>query len=309
MNGIFSGIGRGEQEETARRRLLQRLQQRVEGRGFDSMCTSSTTKIRCLPGDACVADRLDQLAHVVDAGAARGVDLLHVGGVCPTTISSHERAGTARRVRRPLLAVQAARQDARQRRLADAARTGQQDRVRARGRCGSRCAAAWSRGLCPRDLVEPSTVATCARSPGSSTGETSLRFAAPAAARQDRRAPPPAIRNLCYGCFLPDLTEFTRHVFGRDPAIAARDRARADCTGGLGEGQTGARVARFPSIRRYPRVLPDPLQPPGRHSSRFQIVPSPSRAPNGNALPMLDSRTSRSEISITSRSSSCSPST
>jgi hypothetical protein len=82
-----------------------------------------------LAGRRRVADRGDQLAHVVDARAARRVDLLHVGRGARADLAARV-ALAARRVGGAFVAVQAAREDARERGLADAARAREQDRVR-----------------------------------------------------------------------------------------------------------------------------------------------------------------------------------
>ena len=82
-----------------------------------------------LPGRGGVAHALADLAHVVDAGVAGGVDLLHVEGGAGGDLEAR-RALSARLLGRALVAVQRARQDARDRGLGDAARPGEQERVR-----------------------------------------------------------------------------------------------------------------------------------------------------------------------------------
>ena len=74
------------------------------------------------PGD-------DHLADVVDAGVAGGVDLEDVD-VAPLRDLDAGVALAARIGRRPLHAVQRPRQDARGRGLADAARAGEDERLR-----------------------------------------------------------------------------------------------------------------------------------------------------------------------------------
>ena len=71
----------------------------------------------------------DHLADVVDAGVGRGVDLEHVH-VAPFRDLDAGVALAARIGGRPLLAVQRPRQDPRRRRLADAARAGEDERLR-----------------------------------------------------------------------------------------------------------------------------------------------------------------------------------
>src|SRR5690606_22083009 len=71
---------------------------------------------------------VDQLAHVVDAGVARGIDLEQVHEAACVDLG----AGTALAARlrgRSLLAVERLGEDARDRRLADAARAGEQERM------------------------------------------------------------------------------------------------------------------------------------------------------------------------------------
>ncbi len=71
-------FGGGEHELHVRRRLLQRLQQRVErvARQHVDFVDDEHLGARL---DRAVAGRLDDLAHVVDAGAAGGVHFHHVG--------------------------------------------------------------------------------------------------------------------------------------------------------------------------------------------------------------------------------------
>ena len=120
-------IGRREQELDVRRRLLERLEERVE-RGLrehvhlvDEVHLVAATRRRVLRV-------VDQLAHVVDAGVARGVDFEQVDEAARVDLAA--RAALAARIRgRPVLAVQRLGEDARDRRLADAARAGEQERV------------------------------------------------------------------------------------------------------------------------------------------------------------------------------------
>ena len=71
-------LGGGEHELHVRRRLFQRLQQRVEGvaRQHVDFVDDEHLGARLHRAEA---GRLDDLAHVVDAGAAGGVHLHHVG--------------------------------------------------------------------------------------------------------------------------------------------------------------------------------------------------------------------------------------
>ncbi len=125
--GDLLRIRRREDEEASRRGLLEGLQQRVERRRREHV-DFVDDEDPVAAGRRGVADRLDDLAHVVDAGAARGVDLLDVGRAALGDLDAG-RADAAGRVRRALLAVQAAGDEAGEGRLADAARAGEQDRV------------------------------------------------------------------------------------------------------------------------------------------------------------------------------------
>ena len=71
----------------------------------------------------------DHLADLVDLGVGGGVDLEDVD-VAPSAISTQASQIAARVGGRSLLAVQRARQDARGRGLADAARAGEDERLR-----------------------------------------------------------------------------------------------------------------------------------------------------------------------------------
>ena len=64
------------------------------------------------------------------------------------------------------------------------------------------------------------------------------RSAAPGLRRAGIAGRPRSQPNSRYRCFLPDLTEFTRFVIERDPAIAAHRKANCDSTPRLPAGQT-----------------------------------------------------------------------
>ncbi len=120
-------IGGREQELDVRRRLLERLQERVERalrehvHLVDEIHLVAAARRRVLRV-------VDQLAHVVDAGVAGGVDLEQVDEAARVDLAA--RAALAARGRcRPLLAVQRLGEDARDRRLADAARPGEEERM------------------------------------------------------------------------------------------------------------------------------------------------------------------------------------
>jgi len=125
--GDLLGIGRCEDEEAAGRRLFEGLEQGVEG-GLRQHVDLVDDEDPVLAGGGRVADRLDQLANVVNARAARCVDLLYVRRVAGNDLLTG-MAGATGRVRRPLLAVEAAGQDPCEGGLADAARARQQQGV------------------------------------------------------------------------------------------------------------------------------------------------------------------------------------
>ena len=125
-------LGRREDEQGVLGRLLERLQDRVEGarREHVHLVEDVDLLLGALRRDA---DRLAQLAHVVDAVVARGVDLDDVDRAAVV----ERRARLARAARLgvgPLgerrLAVDGLGEDARRRRLADAARAREEVRVR-----------------------------------------------------------------------------------------------------------------------------------------------------------------------------------
>ncbi len=206
--------------------------------------------MRCLPGDARVADRLDQLAHVVDRGAARRVDLLHVRRGAAGDLDARGADAAGRRGR-ALLAVEAARQDARDGGLADAARTAEQHRVRDaahRDRIAQRggdvlLAAHFGEAL-GSPFSRENLVAQCGGTlAGAGTSLMVLRSASPRCARrrtgacgaprQDRRAPHPPLVRRCR-CSLPGLTGFTKHRARAGPCDHASALRRAEARVGSG---------------------------------------------------------------------------
>ncbi len=130
--GDFLHLGGGKNELDVRRRLLERLEQRVErvlhiprGQHVDFV---DDVDLVARPGRA-ILGILPQVAHVVDAVVARPVDLLDVeilaGRNCPADF-----AFAARRGGRPVDAVQRLGEDAGSAGLADAARPGEEIGVR-----------------------------------------------------------------------------------------------------------------------------------------------------------------------------------
>ena len=119
----FADLGRGEDELHMRRRLFQRLQQRIEGvlRQHVHFVDDVDLVARL---DRRIAHALDDLAHVVDAGIGGGVHLDHVdmarfeNGRAVGRHFRHVDRGPAR-------IVEGAGDEPRGRRLADAAHAGQ----------------------------------------------------------------------------------------------------------------------------------------------------------------------------------------
>ena len=120
-------LGGGEDELHVLGRLLQRLQQRVEGALGEHV--HLVDQVHLVAGhQRLVARALDDLAHVVDAGVGGGVHLQHVG-----VPALHDLGAVApepghvegRLVDAVALVVERARQDARGGGLADAAHAGQ----------------------------------------------------------------------------------------------------------------------------------------------------------------------------------------
>ena len=145
-------LGRRHHEHDVRRRLFDRLQQGVERRRRQLVHFVDDEHLEPIAHrhDAEAGD--DHLAHVVDAGVRGGVDLedVHVAPFGDLDARVTDAAGIGRR---PVHAVQRARQNARRRRLADAPRSGKHERLRqplARERVAQRT----RHRLLPDDIVE-----------------------------------------------------------------------------------------------------------------------------------------------------------
>ncbi len=110
--GILCDFGGAQDEHDPLGRLLQRLQQRVEGFAGDLVRFVDDEDLVAVARRP-VADVLAQLAHFVDAAIGGRVDLDHVHASCRRRFRGNWR--TRRRASRvgPLIAVQAARQNAR----------------------------------------------------------------------------------------------------------------------------------------------------------------------------------------------------
>jgi hypothetical protein len=118
------GVGRREDEERVRRRLLERLEKRVPGRRREHVSLVEDVDL-AVSGDRREADRLAQRADVVDRVRGGGV---HLGNVERGRRGDRRArlADAARVDRRAALAVEAGGEDLRHRRLAGAARADEQ---------------------------------------------------------------------------------------------------------------------------------------------------------------------------------------
>ncbi len=156
-------LGGGEDEDQARRRLLDDLQQRVERLARQSMDFVEDDHFVAIARRT-VLEALGELAHLLDLRVGRGVDLEHVhvgaGGDLPAC-----RTLVARAVRGAELAVERLGEDARGGRLADAADAGEE--------IGLRDAALAQRirerrhdGLLADERRKRPAGATCGRVPG-----------------------------------------------------------------------------------------------------------------------------------------------
>ena len=127
--GDFLGIGRAQHEHDVRRRFLERLEQRVERGRRQHVDLVDDVDLEAAPGrgELDAADNL--LADVLDARAARGVELVDVR----VRALGDELAIVARAVgvgRRTFLAQQRLGEQSRRRRLSRAARAREQVGVR-----------------------------------------------------------------------------------------------------------------------------------------------------------------------------------
>ena len=150
--GNLVELGRRHHEHDVRRRLFDRLEQRVErarGELVDFVDDEDLVAV-AHRHDAEAGD--DDLADVVDAGVRGGVDLEDVD-VASLGDFDARIARAARIGRRPVHAAQRARQNPRRRRLADAARTGEHERLREPA-AGERVAQRARHRLLSDDVIE-----------------------------------------------------------------------------------------------------------------------------------------------------------
>ena len=121
-------IGGGQQELHVRRRLLQRLEQRVEGMRREHVHLVDEVHLVAALGRR-VLHVVQQLARIVDAWCARPRRLRSDPRTAPASISRQLGALPAGRGRNPALAIEALGEDARDGGLAHAARAGEQEGV------------------------------------------------------------------------------------------------------------------------------------------------------------------------------------
>jgi hypothetical protein len=111
-----------------RRRLLERLQQRIEGRVGQLMGLVDNVNLEAVARRP-VAQILDDRARIFNLAVSGAVDLVDVERAAAANLDAG-RAFAARLRRRTVGAVQASRENPRRRSLADAANPGEQKRVR-----------------------------------------------------------------------------------------------------------------------------------------------------------------------------------
>ena len=149
----FLELRRGHHEDDMRRRLLDRLEERIEGLGRETVDFVDDENL------VAVADRRDaqagddDVANLVDLCVGGGVDLEHVHVTALSNLDARV-AHAARIGRGSLDAVQPARQDAGGRGLPDTARAGEDKRLRdALG--GDRVAQRLRDAALADDVIEP----------------------------------------------------------------------------------------------------------------------------------------------------------
>src|SRR5208282_4320587 len=121
-------LGRREDKLDVRRRLLERLQQRVEGLIGQLMGLVDNVNLEAVARRT-VAQIFDYRARVIDLAVSGAVDLTHVERAAAADLDARGTLA-ARLGGRTLLAIEAARENSCGRGLADAANPGEQKRVR-----------------------------------------------------------------------------------------------------------------------------------------------------------------------------------
>ncbi len=207
------GLGRGEDELQVLRRLLDHLQQGVETRRGDHVRLVDDVDL-VTTGGGSEEGLLAQVTGVVYAAVRGGVDLDHVdrAGAVAREVEAGPALAAGRR-RRPLLAVQAAGEDAGARRLPAAPRATEQvrvvDPVVAQGLLQR-----LSDMLLPDDLREGLGAVAAIQGEGRHTPDDIGRRGHPvppgARTRPDMRTPPTHPPEPSYPCCLPALGEFRK---------------------------------------------------------------------------------------------------
>ncbi len=194
-------IGRREDELDVRRRLFQRLQERVERMRREHVHLVDDVDLEPALHRP-VHDGLHQVAHLVDLRVRRAVDLEHIERDALGDLVTG-RARVARIGRGPALALECLGEDARGRRLPHPAGPAEEERMRDAAGANGRLQRP-RRVLLADDVLE-------ALWPQPS-GQDPIRHAKrPARRRAARRwwlGLPAAQRDIRYRCFLPDLTGF-----------------------------------------------------------------------------------------------------
>ncbi len=117
-------VGRRKHELDVLRRLLQRLQHRIEGRLRQHVHFVDQVDL-VAPDGRRIARVVEDLAHVVDAGVRRGVEFQQVDEAAGVDVDACRAHAAGRRGDAVGDAVEALGENARDGRLADAARAGQ----------------------------------------------------------------------------------------------------------------------------------------------------------------------------------------
>ena len=255
--GDLVRLGGGEHEDDVGRRLLERLEQRVEGLAREHVDLVDDVDLEAAV-DRREGDLVAQVADVVDAAVGGGVHLDDVERTCrrrwPRSGGRRRRAwpSAASPARPASDAVERLGEDARGARLAGAARAGEEVGVGDRRRSRRRCAGCARRGPARR-ARRRSAGGTCGRGSASSDGRSRtlgrrrrgreaaahppskrvLRASSPGAS--SGQATPRHMEGPAYRCFLPDLTGFAGfHCVG--PGLQRRTPADSLAERPLGRG-------------------------------------------------------------------------
>ena len=195
-------IGGREQELDVRWRLLQRLEQRIERMRREHVHLVDQVHL-VAPARRRILNVVEQLARVVDLGARSRVDLEQIHEPPGVDITTGAALAAGRRGHASL-AVERLREDARNGRLADAARACEQERMMDASRI-ERVRERTSDMVLPDEFVEP------ARSPFTGKNEVAHGTSGypVAGGGGGPRQNTPGTRRCRYRCSLPGLTGFT----------------------------------------------------------------------------------------------------